>query len=232
VEPWQTLAIADNARWCDVVCRSHGVSTRFDLEAWSAAVRTPPYYPDAVTLVPSPNVPELLSRIDASAGCSIKDSFASLDLTPYGFRILLDGRWIVRGETDVAPLDSGPPWEQVFHPDALALWEHAWSGDDGPAGVFLPALLDQESVAVVAARRGDHVVAGAVLHKSDSVVGVSNVFAHSEILSSGWPGCIAIAGSLFPGATLVGYESGDALIEARRYGFEAMGPLRVWILDS
>jgi hypothetical protein len=31
-------------------------------------------------------VPELLARIDTSVGCSIKASFASLDLATYGFR--------------------------------------------------------------------------------------------------------------------------------------------------
>jgi hypothetical protein len=44
--------------------------------------------------VPHPSVPELLARIDTSAG--IKDSFASLDLTACGFRVRFDAQWIVR----------------------------------------------------------------------------------------------------------------------------------------
>jgi hypothetical protein len=226
------MAIVDNAQWCDAVCRSHGIPTRSDRESWSGATRTPPYYPDAVTLVPNPDVRELLGRIDISPGCSIKDSFASLDLTVHGFRILFDAHWIARPKTDVLPMAAGPPWEQVRHPDTLALWENAWRGHDGPTGVFLPELLDQDSVAIVAACLGDRVMAGAVLHVSSSVVGISNVFAHSELVASCWSGCLAIAESLFRGATFVGYESGDALAEARRHGFETMGPLRVWILDS
>jgi hypothetical protein len=40
-------------------------------------VRTPPYYPDAVTLLPDVSIEQVLSGIDTSEGCSVKDSFAS-----------------------------------------------------------------------------------------------------------------------------------------------------------
>jgi hypothetical protein len=66
------MAAANNADWCDLVCRAHGVETRFDEDAWTSRTRTPPGYPDAVTLVRDPSVADLLTRIDASVGCSIK----------------------------------------------------------------------------------------------------------------------------------------------------------------
>ena len=37
---------------------------------------------------PPEQLPDLLARIDSSAGCSVKDSFASCDLRPHGFRVL------------------------------------------------------------------------------------------------------------------------------------------------
>jgi len=77
---WQTMAAANNAEWCDLICRTHGAQTRFDENAWTSRTRTPPGYPDAVTLVPDLAVPDLLTRVDTSVGCSIKDSFTSLDL--------------------------------------------------------------------------------------------------------------------------------------------------------
>ena len=53
-------------------------------------------YPDAVTLARGTVIPELLSGVDATIGCSVKDSFAELDLTPYGFRTLFEADWVVR----------------------------------------------------------------------------------------------------------------------------------------
>jgi hypothetical protein len=35
------------------MCRSHGVPNAFGADAWTAPTRTPPYYPDAVTLAPA-----------------------------------------------------------------------------------------------------------------------------------------------------------------------------------
>lgn len=40
----------NNADWCDLVCRSHGIGTARDEAAWVALRRSPPFYPDAVTL--------------------------------------------------------------------------------------------------------------------------------------------------------------------------------------
>src|SRR5947207_3033271 len=89
----RTLAAANNAGWCSTVCRSHGLHTTFDDDAWTSRTRTPPLYPDAVTLEPEVSVPELLARIDVSPGCSVKDSFDSLDLTAHGFRTLFEAEW-------------------------------------------------------------------------------------------------------------------------------------------
>src|SRR4051794_19758091 len=129
---WRSMAAVNNAEWCDVVCRTHGLETAFDHDAWTCRTRTPPYYPDAVTLVPEPSVPELLTRIDAFAGCSIKDSFASLDLATYGFRVLLDAEWIVRAPAVRRPTAPTLGWEVVRDGAAFAEWEGAWRGHDGP----------------------------------------------------------------------------------------------------
>ena len=50
------------------------------------------------------------------------------------------------------------------------------------------------------------------------------------------PGCtegsLLMLSEIFPGLPLVGYEEGDALRGALLTGFEAIGPLRVWIFGS
>jgi hypothetical protein len=107
------MAAANNAEWCDLVCGTHGAQTRFDEGAWTSRTRTPPGYPDAVTLVPDPSVSDLLARIDTAVGCSIKDSFASLDMTAYGFRVLFDAQWIVHRATAIPPSPDRARWQVV-----------------------------------------------------------------------------------------------------------------------
>jgi len=87
-------------------------------------------------------------------------------------------------------------------------------------------------VVVLAARTSERVVAGAVLNRSADVVGLSNFFSESRITSASWGGCLALAGTLFPGSVLVGHESGDALDAARDHGFETTGSLRVWLFEG
>jgi hypothetical protein len=219
------MAALNNAEWCDAVCRSHGGTTRFDDDAWTSQRRTPPSYPDAVTLVPNPSVDHLLSRIDSSAGCSIKDSFASLDLTPYGFHVLFDAQWIVRSSSGPPAEQAGPRWSLVRDQTSLARWAQAWRG---PTGVIRTELLNDDSVAILGAFEGGHVVGGAVLNRSPTVVGISNLFAGPAAVSTIWSGCLTFAESLFPAATFVGYESGEGLEAARHHGFETAGALRVW----
>ena len=202
-----------------------------DQTAWTSLTRTPPLFPDAVTLTPAVTAPDLLARIDPSAGCSIKDSFASLDLGPFGFTVLFEAQWIVRLAQPLPPEPGALNWQVVREPRGLAQWERVWCGEDGPSGVIRVELLGLDSVAILAAHDGPQVVAGAILNRSSTVVGVSNFFAESGAESAGWVGCLRLADALFPSATLVGYEAGDALVTARRHGFVPAGPLRVWIND-
>src|SRR5438067_1586880 len=84
-------AAENNARWCDAVCRSHGLATRFAGDLWHALGGAPRFYPDVVTLRPTAAVEDVL----ACAPASVKDSFACLDLAPAGFDVLFDAQWLV-----------------------------------------------------------------------------------------------------------------------------------------
>jgi hypothetical protein len=229
VDAIRMLAARNNAEWCHLVANSHGIHGQFLSSIWASTIRTPPFYPDAVTLNVQATARQIVSAVDATSGCSVKDSFARLDLRPEGFDVLFDAEWIYQ-ESGVV---SGPTvttlnWSEVVTPVQLDEWQMAWSSSDDP-NTFLPALLDDEGVVVLAGRSDGIVVAGAVLNRSTSVVGVSNVFAGDKHAESVWPELLAQAGNYFSACVLVGYESGNALAAARAAGFHSAGPLRVWL---
>jgi hypothetical protein len=209
------------------MCRAHGVASVVEGEVWAAARRTPALYPDAVTLGPGVDTKALVARIDtASTGASVKDSFADLDLTGAGFRVLFEAEWIHRAAgVPVAAPDLA--WEVVRDPDALRDWALAWDGGGGDADLFRPGVLDDPETFVLAGRSADgRVAGGAVASLGADVVGVSNVFGPPH---AAWPLVLHAVGRLFPALPVVGYEQGDDLAAALRHGFETAGPLRVWV---
>ncbi|MFJ6851853.1 hypothetical protein ACIQM3_15190 [Streptomyces sp. NPDC091271] len=232
--PEQFLAMAaarNNAEWCAAMCRSHGLESEFGSQAWAAPVRTPLFYPDAVTLGPGADGTALVARIGtAAAGASVKDSFADLDLTQAGFEVLFEAQWIHRPAGTPAPA-SELRWDVVGDRAGLSAWALAWDDGDGNAHLFRPGLLDDPETFVLAGRSADgRVVAGAVASRSEQMVGLSNVFAREGGgPDGGWPVVLQAVGRLFPGLSVVGYEQGDELAAAVRVGFKPVGPLRIWI---
>lgn len=234
----------NNAAWCAAVCRSHDIPAwgiprparaegTFGTAAWWSPRRTPPYYPDAVTLCPDAGPAAFLARIDtASPGCTVKDSYATLDLTSHGFVGLFAAQWIHRAAglplPDLTPLRAVP----VTTGEGLHAWQTAWHGDDAP-DVFRPALLDDPSVAVLAFAAGEHLAGGVVLNRAAGAVGLSNLFA-AEGVDPGAVRSAAITAACrrFPGLPLVGYEQGADLALALDAGFRPLGDLRVWLHDS
>ncbi|MFI6603967.1 hypothetical protein ACIBHX_47710 [Nonomuraea sp. NPDC050536] len=201
----------NNAEWCDLVCRTHGIRGAFDARAWTSPRRTPLYYPDAVTLSRDATAADVLDGIDGGPGASVKDSFATLDLP--GFEILFEAQWIERDAPEAG--DDAADWRLVETAEELREWERdLFSGDDD--GVFGPGIL-AEPVEILRGEGG-----GAVLNRTGDVVGVSNVFGLDP-----WPGVLAMAARLHPGLRLVGYETDPE--QAVRHGFTETGPLRIWL---
>jgi hypothetical protein len=195
---WTAAAVRNNAEWCDLVCRTHGARTSFDAAAWTSATRTPLSYPDAVTVASEVSVVDLLARIDSTTGCSIKDGFATLDLRPFGFRVLFDAEWIVTTRQLVQPV-GGHGWERLRHRDDLVEWEAAWQGNSDRRGLFKSGLLEDERVTFLASYAHNHVVAGAILNRSVGVVGISNFFAGQRAGRKAWQECVSLAQELNPG---------------------------------
>ncbi len=224
------LAALDNARWCDTVCRSHGVVGDTDEQAWTSPLRTPPYYPDVVTLSPDAEEYALLARVDASDGCSVKDSFAALDLSMEDFARLVEGEWLWH-DSPAARTGDDRRWHRVTTPDAMHAWVTAWAPDPEDHRILLPSLLEQPGVVVLAGTDGDHddVLAGAIVTVGESVAGLGNFFSRDGDEARTWLAAVAAAREVVGGIPLVGWEAGASLAAAEAAGCERLGPLTVWM---
>ena len=223
-----SAAARNNAEWCDTVCRSHGVGGTFGVGLWSSAVRTPSLYPDAVTLDPAVTAAAVL-EVDTSPGCSIKDSFANLELASHGFDVLFDAMWITRPAGAHKETTRPIEWVSVTDPARFRDWERAWRGAGvDAAGILMPSLLSETSVDVLAGKRNGVLVAGAIANRSDRVLGISNVFSVDPDIGETWSSLRDWIARADQGRAIVGYESGPDLEAAIAAGFTALGPLRVW----
>jgi hypothetical protein len=116
----------------------------------------------------------------------------------------------------------------------LGEWERAWRGSDANAAVkgllrvFSSSLLTEPGIHFLLGRREGVASASAVLNRTRNVVGLSNVFTGDVDAGPLFPGCVGLAGKLYPGVPIVGYERGNQLLHAERSGFSRLAGLRVW----
>ena len=73
---------------------------------------------------------------------------------------------------------------------------------------------------------------GSIANRTETAVGLSNLFAHGEGAGPLLAECVDAAADAFPGLPLVGYGAGPTLAASRALGFESLGPLRVWIKEA
>ena len=215
---------------------------------WCNRRPSPPYYPNIVTLDPTAgmaDVEPVLRILQAEPGMGafgVKDSFARLGLSSHGFDRLFAAQWIVRPADRVGVrLDDGVRWSCIESPAALADWEAAWWRESQPSGgaalqLFPPALLRSPGVSFVAGQRGGVIVAGCALTLSgegaDAVAGFSCAFVDRAAgidREATLHALLDAAHAQHPGRPLVGYDSGKDLALALRAGFQACGPLQVWL---
>jgi len=226
-------AALNNARWCDAVCRAHGLRTELTDELWMCHDPPPRFYSRATTLGAQPAVEarlrSLLERQPEPAS-SVKDGFFRVDLTDLGFTELFQADWLWH-----PPARDGPTslaWERVVTDAALLAWEAVWEGAPRPVGQarqFPPTLLEDPDIAFLAGRRDGAIAVVSALNRSGPVVGLSNAAGADAASDDGWADHAAVAARLFPGLPVVGYERGADLEAAQRHGFTSIGPLRVWV---
>ncbi|MGE6762586.1 hypothetical protein ACQKGO_31530 [Corallococcus interemptor] len=228
-------AIRNNAEWCDAVCRAHSRPGRFEHGLWLNPAPVPAFYPNAVTLTADGHEATLqaLGHLRLPGRWGVKDSFATLDLSAHGFGLLFEARWMhLEPTAPVTAEKSGMAWRTVRTPEELEAWEAAWSGQPEGARVFPPALLQEEGVAFFWGGGESRPLAGGIASFASGVVGLSNTFRVAGAPAALDAELLARIRSRFPGQRVVGYERGEALEAWRALGFEAGGPLRVWLKEE
>jgi hypothetical protein len=238
------LAAYNNAIWCDTVCRAHDRPGEFHETLWFTRLGTPRLYPDAVTLAGAEAAPVQLEAIASLISTTrqrewfVKDSFHSLNLNSLGFEPLFDAEWVALsgGRPDVK--HNLPEYRPTIVTDKAGLiaWEQSWAGEkvsaaaiSGPR-LFRPRLLADINVVFVSIQGEGGIAGGGILNRGAEVVGLSNLFGSKIDLV--YRSLAAMAGEIFPGLPLVGYESGQELAAAKLAGFETVGSLRVWRLRA
>jgi hypothetical protein len=235
--------VANNAAWCDAVCRSHGYPGEFTARTWLSPRHSLPFYPNAITLSPQATAADTRAARDPGRAYAVKDSFARLDLAPEGLAPLFDADWVA---WDPVALDPAPEerlsaqdlrWQPASDAAELARWEAAWAGDGDAAGLFRPDLLADPGCAIVGCYRDGVLAGGAIAYTAAGVTGMSNLFRTGSpdgMLRRGmlWRSALHAVTSLRPGLPVVGYEGGEDLAAAREAGGRVLGPLRVWTRGS
>jgi len=232
-------AVRNNAIWCDVVSKTHGVIGSFSEDCWIAQEATPRFYPNVITLSPNKQDEQFVhvERLLASGNLKkwgVEDSFHDLDLKPHGFKAVIDGQWIF-GAPGNLMTKKGPSsicWRVISSEKELIRWESAWRGESASPikeRVFLASLLDDHRISILGAFEGTQIIAGAIASRTGGVVGISNIFLRKKDENELRFQCINEIERTHPNSPLVGYESGADLEGMLGLGFESIGPVRVWV---
>jgi hypothetical protein len=222
-------AVANNALWCDAVCRAHGFPGVFGARLWVSTHHELTFYPNVITLRPDVTARETALARTSARGWAVKDSFARLDLAAEGLTLLFEAEWIARTPGPTAPREPGLSWDTVTNAGELERWETAWAGGDRPAtALFRPELLADPHCAILACRRDRDLIAGIIAYTAAGVTGISNLFGAGLAAGPLWASALQAVAAFRPQQPIVGYEHGTDLAAARQAGCQALGPLRVW----
>ena len=233
------LAGANNAAWCDAVCRAHGIEGTFSRDYWIQDGDVVPLYPNLITLMPGSvdNETAAIETVLKAARPSrwfVKDSFNRLPLRELGFSVLLDAEWFVLPAPKPAAC-SRVLVDRAETDDQLRQWEAAWgqTPPEWPHGdrVFAPPLLSDRRVAFLFRKDHDMIVAGLIANEAHGVVGISNWFSRSDNQQD-LRACLAAASSLWSSAPLAGYTGRREPHSLRQLGAQSCGSCRVWAFSG
>lgn len=224
LDPRARLAANNNADWYTAIFDAHGVSYTRSPFAFRALGEPPPYHSQLVTLEtpPSDELLQLIASESVRPAFGLKDSFNSVDLEAFDLVELFSASWIY---ADSVNPSNTTGWVRITSAEQLQRWETAWAGSASPSSrrQFPDSILDRPEIAIWGRATGrGRFDAGAIANLSTDCVGMTNVHGH-EALSA----AATLCKELGIDRPIVGYERGSELIQAKRAGFQDVGPLRV-----
>lgn len=219
-------AVLNNVVWCGIVCDTHGISQTSKENVWGLMSKAPAFYPDIVTSNKEVTEDEIIDFIGSREIFSIKDSYANLDLSPIGFKILFEAEWIYH-----KPIYNfnffQSDWRVITTESDLAKWTKI----QGTGNVIKPILLKREDVRIFMLEKKDG-ISGFIANIGAGAVGITNIFSSEHTIEDLWSTLPKVVSNEFPGLPLVGYEQDGNLTVAIQSGWASIGPLRVWIKSN
>jgi len=228
-------AVVDNLQWCALVCRAHGIPTQQSGGIWFSTRSAPDRFPDVMTTRPGVAIADVVAACEhpgRSAGaemCSVKDSFADVELAGEGFSELFAAQWIRRGPGEDRHAGYAELRWQVV--DSVGQFD-AWTRATDTAATLTRAVWADPSVHLLAAYHRGALAGCAVASTGTAAVGLSNVVVVGADVGHVWQSLAHAVPAMFGARPIVGYEHGDDLAAAVDAGFRLAGPLRVWLRQS
>lgn len=226
-------AAQNNADWCDIVCRTHGVPGEFLENVWINQKEVPSLlYPNAVTIKPlsDKTLNEVIQTIKniSLETYAIKDSFNEIPADEMGYKILFEANWIMQDIEELTYSDTTGDWRIIKDDQELQNWEHAWNNNQPTdKRIFLPSILSVKDVFFLAKYNNDQIIAGGIVNISRDVVGLSNVFTWEAVKSNVYSQLSIFIKEKISALPIVDYERDEALVRALEGGFKTIGRLKV-----
>lgn len=231
------LAIHNNNGLYEAVFSGHNIKFQRTDAIWYSLEKTPPLYSNLVTIAQDWRPDDIFSDIElnyeraAWEEWSIKDSFGVLALSAYGFAKLFAAQWIYLAAADFSPAGAQEKlrYELADNEAALAAWRIAWDADEQLGQeIFARDLLHNPRVRFVAGYKGERIVSGCLVNRTDDVLGISNFFAPGQEMRY-WSDMIGFIFASIACLDIVGYERPEVAQGLREIGFEPIGNLTVWL---
>lgn len=215
------MAAQNNADWYAMMWDLRDLRYTRDAQGFRAMGPPPPYHGWA-TLVPGAAVEELITPLLDKPGFAVKDGSGMHDLTGLGLVPMFTAQWLWYDGAAGAPTDR---WEQVTTTADLAAWEEAWNASSpSDQRQFPDGILDRADVRLWGRKCDRGFDAGLIANLSQGCVGLSNCFGQGARNPA-----TALCAQFGQGRPVVGYERGEDLKEALNFGWQAVGPLTVWV---
>lgn len=229
-------AICNNNELYEAILSSQDIKSHKTDSIWYSLENTPPFYSNLVTVSKEWKPDDVFRNIDFNyekenwEEWSIKDSFAVLDLTEFGFTKLFDAQWMYLEANDfIATENSGNlHYKIVDNEETLSAWRLVWDIDEQIGKqIFSPKLLNNSKVFIVAGYKEQQIVSGCFVNKTGNVLGVSNFFAPDREIYY-WSDIIRFIRESVKCLDIVGYERNELVDKLHFLGFESIGNLTVW----